>query len=238
MFPIISLAATAFTKNQLLDPLAPQLALAGRSNVGKSSLINALAQRKQLAKTSATPGKTRSINYYAIEYPEKLRNGPAPVPVPPQGAALPVATEGVEQGLLSGENALPAVEEAETEFLVDLPGYGYAKCSREERQTWARLLEFYLGNTPGLKALALLLDARLSPQKIDLELVSLAVALRLPLIPVLTKADKCRKKDLEATLSAWQTRLGSQEILVSSAEKKQGIEALWEVFLRTLKTPS
>ena len=221
MFPTISLATTAFTKAQLLNPLAPQIALAGRSNVGKSSLINALARRKQLAKTSATPGKTRSINYYLIEYPEIPQNI---AEAPPIQTDSPLSIE---------EPALAPTDEKH--FLVDLPGYGYAKCSQEERNAWARLLEFYLANTPGLKALTLLLDARLTPQKIDLELISLAVALRLPLIPILTKADKCRKKDLSATLAAWQTRLGSQEILITSSEKKQGIEDLWAVFLQTLK---
>ena len=221
MFPTISLATTAFTKAQLLNPLAPQIALAGRSNVGKSSLINALARRKQLAKTSATPGKTRSINYYLIEYPEIPQNI---AEAPPIQTDTPLSIE---------EPALAPTDEKH--FLVDLPGYGYAKCSQEERNAWARLLEFYLANTPGLKALTLLLDARLTPQKIDLELISLAVALRLPLIPILTKADKCRKKDLSATLAAWQTRLGSQEILITSSEKKQGIEDLWAVFLQTLK---
>ena len=225
MFPTISLAATAFTKAQLLNPLAPQIALAGRSNVGKSSLINALARRKQLAKTSATPGKTRSINYYLIECPALPQNAAEASPILAETPLLPPLS--IEEPTLTPTD--------EKHFLVDLPGYGYAKCSQEERNTWARLLEFYLANTPGLKALTLLLDARLTPQKIDLELISLAVALRLPLIPILTKADKCRKKDLSATLAAWQTRLGSQEILITSSEKKQGIEELWAVFLQTLK---
>ena len=128
--PTLTLEATTFNKPQLQEQLSvleqrqeAQIALAGRSNVGKSSLVNALARRKQLAKISATPGKTRSINFYRVA---------------PDGFSL-----------------------------VDLPGYGYAKCSQEERKSWAKLIEYYLTNTPTLKALALLLDCRIPPQALD-----------------------------------------------------------------------
>ena len=131
--PTLTLMATTFNKDQLqaqLDALkirnAPQIALAGRSNVGKSSLVNALARRRQLAKISATPGKTRSINFYWVE---------------PDNFAL-----------------------------VDLPGYGYARCSHEERRHWAKLIEYYLTDRQELKALALLLDCRIAPQALDRDL--------------------------------------------------------------------
>ncbi len=179
----LSLEATSFNKAQLIAPDAPQIAFAGRSNVGKSSLINALAGRKGLAKVSATPGKTRSINYYRIG---------------------------------GGES-----------FLVDLPGYGYAKCSKEERNKWAALLDHYFRQTPGLAALALLLDARLAPQQTDREMLAFALSLGLPVIPVLTKADKCAKKELDACLRAWGALLDQDSIVVTSAEKKRGTDELW-----------
>ena len=181
--PPLTLEATAFTLEQCIFPDAPQVALAGRSNVGKSSLINALAGRKQLAKTSATPGKTRSINYYRI-----------------------------------GQ---------EDVFLVDLPGYGYARCSMEERNKWARLLEIYFTKTPGLKAQALLLDARLAPQKSDMEMAAFALSLKLPLVPVLTKTDKCSKRELQECMRAWGAYVDASTLISTSAQGKTGLAELW-----------
>lgn len=188
--PSLTLMATAFSFDQLLSLEAPQVALAGRSNVGKSSLINALAGRKQLAKTSSTPGKTRSINYYAIN------NG--------------------------------------NTFLVDLPGYGYAKCSQEERNRWAKLLEKYFQSCPGLRALALLIDSRLTPQLLDVQLAQYATSLGLRVLPVMTKADKCTRKELHQCRKAWAEILGHNEIIVTSAGKRQGVDALWQEVLALL----
>ncbi len=187
MHPTLSLEITAFNKSQLAFADCPQVAFAGRSNVGKSSLINALAGRKQLAKTSSTPGKTRSINYYRMQ---------------PLDA-----------------------------FLVDLPGYGYARCSQEERNAWAKLLEFYLAETPGLKGMALLLDARHEPQTIDKNLAQYAQGLHLPLIPILTKADKCTKRELQTCINAWNRLLAGTPLLVTSAQKKDGVDKVWEAVL-------
>ncbi|MDR2744770.1 MAG: ribosome biogenesis GTP-binding protein YihA/YsxC [Desulfovibrio sp.] len=177
----LTLAGTVFSKVQLLHAHAPQAALAGRSNVGKSSLLNALAGAKKLAKVSADPGKTRSINFYRI----------------------------------GGSDA----------FIVDLPGYGYAKRANTERRNWAELLQHYLRFSPGLKALVLLLDARLPPQKSDLALLAYASSLALPVLPVLSKADKCNKKELAVCLSAWFPLTGSAP-LVTSAEKGFGLAEL------------
>lgn len=188
-FPTLTLEATAFTRAQLIHPEEAQVALAGRSNVGKSSLINALAGRKALAKTSATPGKTRSINYYRIE--------------------------------------------GTTTCLVDLPGYGYARCSQAERNNWAALLHEYLTSTPGLRAMVLLLDARLTPQKLDKDLLAFAEGLGLPVLSVLTKADKCSKKELAACKRSWEALVG-HNILVTSAQKKEGIAELWQHLLEIL----
>lgn len=186
IFPSLELEATAFTKPQLIRPLSPQLALAGRSNVGKSSLINALAGKRNLAKVSATPGKTRSVNYY------RIGNTPS--------------------------------------CLVDLPGYGYARCGRDEREKWAALTEHYLRNTPGLRGLILLLDARLPPQKPDAELLAFAVSLGLPVLPVLTKTDKCSKRELAASTRAWRALLDGEPIGTSS-RTRDGIASLWTAIL-------
>ena len=180
VLPALLLEATAFTRGQLVHADAPQIALAGRSNVGKSSLVNALAGRKALAKVSATPGKTRSVNYYRLQGTEA--------------------------------------------FLVDLPGYGYAKCSHEERKKWGELLQYYFQNTPGLKSLVVLLDARLSPQKADRELIAYASGLGLPLLAVLTKADKCSKKELAGTLRAWEPLTGKDALMVTSSRNRAGIK--------------
>lgn len=190
-FPSLALEATAFTKAQLIAPEAPQLALAGRSNVGKSSLVNALAGRKKLAKVSAAPGKTRSVNYYRIGKAEA--------------------------------------------FLVDLPGYGYAKCGKEERAQWARLIEHYLRTTPGLKALVLLLDSRLPPQQADRELLAFASGLGISIMPVLTKSDKCGKKELAACIKGWSAFLDAESLVPTSAEKRIGLERLWRDMLRRLE---
>lgn len=178
----LALAATAFTREQLICPQAPQIALAGRSNVGKSSLINALAGRKGLAKTSAVPGKTRSINYYRLD--------------------------------------------PEMRFLVDLPGYGYARCGQAERLSWTNLLDVYFRNTPGLNALLLLLDARLPPQASDRKMAAFAGSLGLRLVPVLTKTDKCARRELAQTLRSWRTVTGERDPLCVSAKDKTGVELL------------
>lgn len=186
----LTLEDTIYTKQQLMaSPLMrqPQIALAGRSNVGKSSLINALGGRKQLAKVSATPGKTASINFYMVE---------------PGGF-----------------------------YLVDLPGYGYAQRSKTERQKWAELINDYLLQAPNLAALGILLDCRLEPQNADLDLIGYARKLGLPLLPVLTKADKCNQKERMTSQKRWQALLAGQKPLLTSASgpaaTRLGIEDLW-----------
>ena len=187
MPPTLHLEATAYTRSQLVFPEEPQVALAGRSNVGKSSLINALAGRKQLAKVSAEPGKTRSVNYYRLD-------------------------------------ASPA-------FLVDLPGYGYARCSKDERRKWAGLLEHYLTQTPGLTALLLLLDGRLPPQQSDRAMATFALTHDLPLIGVLTKVDKGKQRERDVARSAWEVLLGDVPLIPVSSHKKTGLETLWDHIL-------
>lgn len=185
--PRLELETTAYTFDQLMHQDSPQLALAGRSNVGKSSLVNALAQRRKLAKVSSTPGKTRSINYYKVS---------------PWGF-----------------------------YLVDLPGYGYARANHAEREKWGRLLERYLKDCPSLKGLVLLLDSRLPPQTLDINLVEYAQGIGLAIIPVLTKADKCRQRELNARIAEW-TRLTGKKPVVTSSSQRRGMVALWNSMLQ------
>ncbi len=181
----IELVKTVYEIGQLTEFESSQIAMAGRSNVGKSSLINCLGGRKKLAKISSTPGKTRSINFYQV-HPDEF-------------------------------------------MLVDLPGYGYARCSKTERAKWAELIEKYIQGTKQLKAVAVLLDSRLSPQKIDIELTSYLRKMGVPIIAVLTKADKCKQKDLAKIQSQWKALLQSEDRpLFFSSKTGLGRDALWD----------
>jgi GTP-binding protein len=184
MPPRLVLEHTAYTLAQLPATQLPHIALAGRSNVGKSSLINALAGQKNLAKVSATPGKTRSLNFYR-----------AP------------------------DDAL---------YLVDLPGYGYARCSKAEQAAFSRLIEGYLVNNAALRALVLLLDCRLQPQKPDRELADYAGQQGIPLLPVLTKAYKCSLRERSQRQKDWAILLDGRPPLLCSAAKGFGVEELWD----------
>lgn len=194
MKPELELVTTAYTTQQLPAFDLPQVAMAGRSNVGKSSLINALAGRKNLAKVSSNPGKTRSVNFYLVK-PYDF-------------------------------------------YLVDLPGYGYARASHEERRHWAEVLEKYITSTHELRSLALLLDCRIPPQKLDIDLGVFAEAHNIPVLPVLTKIDKCRQKERDAKQKEWQEILGVKPFLVS-AQKRTGIDKLWKhiIIAATGKVP-
>ena len=136
-------------------PDKPEYAFIGRSNVGKSSLINMLTNNAKLAKTSGTPGKTQMINHFEI-------------------------TSAIEE-----KNA----KEIKW-YLVDLPGYGFAKVSIRSRRSWEQMIENYLRKRENLQMIFVLLDARHSPQKIDLEFLSKLDGWGLPITMIFTKADK------------------------------------------------
>ena len=191
--PVLELLATLYTLEQLEGAAhdMPQIALAGRSNVGKSSLINALARRKKLAKVSSEPGKTRSVNLFEVK---------------PDGFCL-----------------------------TDLPGYGYARRGHEERRNWAALIQKYLEETRSLRALALLVDCRIPTQESDRMMADFAKAHRLPVIVVLTKADKCTLRERSAQQKTWEKITGGRPVVVS-AVTRLGLEELWES-LRALGAP-
>jgi len=183
----IELVKTIYEIKQLEDFPEVQIALAGRSNVGKSSLVNKLAGRKKLAKISSKPGKTRSLNYYRVD---------------PDGF-----------------------------YLVDLPGYGYAKCSKTERAKWANLIEAYMKNNHQLRAVAVLLDSRLEPQKLDIELTSYLKSIGIPVIPILTKSDKPKQRERAKLQNQWKDILQQEKApLCFSSKTGMGEDKLWELF--------
>lgn len=187
----VILEKTIYTIDQLTEMPLPQLAFAGRSNVGKSSLLNKLTGRKNLAKISSSPGKTRSLNFYRV-YPENF-------------------------------------------YLVDLPGYGYARCSKTEREKWAKLTESYLVKNPYLFGVVALLDSRHPPQALDIDLASYIRDRGIPLIPVMTKADKCKQPVRHAHQSAWQRLLETERPpLLTSSHTGMNMDKLWQILLRAL----
>ena len=164
-----------------------EIALCGRSNSGKSSLINALANQKKLAKTSNTPGRTQSINFFQLTNDEAKK-------------------------------------------IVDLPGFGYAKASKQDQNAWAKLILSYLEKRAALTDLILIMDMRHPFQNKDLEFLSLCNSLNLPIHLVLTKADKLNSKETQNTLKVVSEKIADYptivDSLVFSATKKIGLETL------------
>lgn len=135
-------------------PDKPEYAFIGRSNVGKSSVINMLTNKKELAKVSSSPGKTQLINHFTIQSNDKKEW-----------------------------------------FLVDLPGYGYAKRSQSQRKTWQKMIEEYIRKRENLVNLFVLIDSRHEPQKIDLEFINQLGSWQIPFALIFTKADKSTQKE-------------------------------------------
>ena len=143
------------------EPL-PEYAFIGRSNVGKSSLINMLTGRKKLAKVSHTPGKTKLINYFKIN---------------------------------------------DKWYLVDLPGYGYAKVSKKDRVTFDKMIRTYLVNRTTLSCVFILIDSRIPPQKIDLEFINWLGESHIPFVIAFTKTDKQKGNQLSKAVKAFYDEL-------------------------------
>jgi GTP-binding protein len=157
----------------------PQVAFSGRSNVGKSSLINTLLRRtrKKVAHVSATPGKTQALNFYRVN---------------------------------------------DDFFLVDLPGYGYARVPRATRDNWTELIEWYLGESGGVKGVVHLVDARHEPTEHDHRMVEYLAGLGLPTLVVLTKVDKLKRSERGLKLPRAREALGLEESQVVPFSSKTG----------------
>lgn len=177
----------AASLTQLPDGNRPEIAFAGRSNVGKSSLINAVLNRKNLARSSAEPGKTRELNYFDV-----------------------------------GEGKF---------WLVDLPGFGYAKVSREQQAKWVQVTKRYLRGRANLRRVFLLVDSRRGLMDTDLETMAMLNTAAVTYQIVLTKADKIKKTALDAETTKIQTTLKKNPaahpiVRVTSSEKGFGIPEL------------
>lgn len=164
----------------------PEIAFAGRSNVGKSSLINKIFNRKSLARVSATPGKTVTINFYSLE----------------------------------------------NIHIVDLPGYGYAKVAKTEKQRWAGLIEGYLQADRELDLVFQLVDFRHPPTKDDILMINFLIDSEIPFVVVLTKADKLKKTQREERLEALKIELPCGDritVIPFSAETGEGVEEIRKI---------
>ena len=188
----VSLKISAGHPSQFVRSPLPQIAFSGRSNVGKSSLINTLLNRKSMARVSSSPGKTITINFYDVD--SKL-------------------------------------------YLVDLPGYGYAKRTLEDKKKWSMLVDGYFTNNPNLDLLTLvcqLVDSRVGLTKDDCDMVSFLNEMDLPYVIIATKTDKLNKTEREKAVKALVSnpvlRPGTQIILFSS-ESKEGKNDVWDAIL-------
>jgi GTP-binding protein len=195
-------------------PDRPEYAFIGRSNVGKSSLINMLCNNEKLAKTSSAPGKTQLINHFIIE----SVSTPS-LPDPPPGAK---------------SRRAPMVQW----YLVDLPGYGFAKVSQRSRRRWEQMIENYLRKRENLTMVFVLIDARHSPQKIDLEFLDQLKRWKTPFCLVFTKSDKENQRTvsknvrdfLAAMKETWQFL---PQHFVTSALKKTGRDKILDLIEET-----
>ena len=183
----INLETVCGITSKLPENTLPEIAFAGKSNVGKSSLINALMNRKSYARTSATPGKTQTINYYNIN---------------------------------------------DAMYLVDLPGYGYAKVSENEKIAWGKMIERYLNQSKQLKAVFLLIDIRHDPSANDKMMYHWIVEQGFQPIIIATKLDKIKRSQVQKQVKAVKTGLDllpGTIVIPVSAETKQGREEIWNL---------
>lgn len=183
----VELSIVCGITSTLPDTDKVEIAFAGKSNVGKSSLINALMNRKALARTSATPGKTQTINFYNIN---------------------------------------------DIMYLVDLPGYGYARVSEREKEQWGKLIERYLHTSKQLKAVFLLIDIRHEPSANDRMMYEWILAQGYQPIIIATKLDKLKRSQVQKHVKIIKEGLGlvpGTTVIPFSAETKQGREEIWEL---------
>ena len=189
----VSLETVCGITSALPENTLPEIAFAGKSNVGKSSLINAVMNRKSLARTSAQPGKTQTINFYNVN-----------------GAF----------------------------YLVDLPGYGYAKVSEEVKAKWGKMVERYLRQSRQLKAVFLLIDIRHEPSANDRQMYDWIISQGYHPIIIATKLDKLKRSQVPSALKTVREGLkaGKETIILPfSALTKQGREEIYEVIDRLIE---
>jgi GTP-binding protein len=183
---------SAVSKSQYPNDQLPEIALAGRSNVGKSSFINKLIARKSLARTSSKPGKTQTLNFYKIN---------------------------------------------DAFYFVDVPGYGYAKVSKTEREKWGKMMEEYFQSRETLKVVLLITDIRHEPTKDDIQMYEFLKYYELPVIVVATKLDKIpkgkRAQHLKRTIQTLQVEKGDLVIPFSS-ETGEGKDEAWKLLTKYL----
>lgn len=185
---------TAGMTSQFPQHDMPEIAFAGKSNVGKSSLLNAMLNRRALARTSSQPGKTQTINFYSVQ---------------------------------------------DTFMFVDLPGYGYAKVSKSERERWGKLIEGYLEKREQLQKIILLIDIRHEVGSNDKMMYDWIKHYHNEVVVVATKLDKIKRSQVQKQLSVIRKGLGlsgTDKLIAFSSETKQGKEELWKVIEECLYT--
>ena len=175
----VEYAGTVAKAGQPIPGDLPQIAFSGRSNVGKSSLINTLLRRtrRKIAKVSGTPGKTQALNFYRVN---------------------------------------------DVFFLVDLPGYGYAKVPHGMRDAWQTLIHWYLGESGGVRGVVHLVDARIAPTEHDLTMVGYLAEVGLPSLVILTKMDKLKRSERKAAIARAVRALGLDEDQLVPFSSKTG----------------
>lgn len=181
------LVISAVRQEQYPDERLPEFALAGRSNVGKSSFINKMINRKALARTSSKPGKTQTLNFYKIE---------------------------------------------ESLFFVDVPGYGFAKVSKSEREAWGKMIETYITTREQLCAVLQIVDLRHPPTKDDILMYDFLKHYQIPCVIIATKADKIPKGKWQKHLKITKETLNfdpQDDIVVFSSETGEGKDKVWGI---------
>ncbi|AJH80038.1 MULTISPECIES: ribosome biogenesis GTP-binding protein YihA/YsxC [Heyndrickxia] len=187
------LVISAVRQEQYPEGHLPEIALAGRSNVGKSSFINKMINRKALARTSSKPGKTQTLNFYKIE--NKL-------------------------------------------YFVDVPGYGFAKVSKKEREKWGQMIEAYMTSRKQLKTVVLIVDVRHPPTNDDCLMYNFLKYYKIPCIIVATKADKIPKGKWASHLKTAKETLNLEkedEIILFSSETGEGKDKVWASLMERIK---
>ena len=182
-----SYAISAVREDQYPTDNLPEVALSGRSNVGKSSLINTLLNRKNLARTSAQPGKTQTLNFYLVNH---------------------------------------------AFYLVDVPGYGYAKVSQKKREQFGTMIQDYLETRANLQGLIILVDGRHEPTKNDIAMYNYALYLNIPILVVCTKIDKVKKSQQNQVLAILKQKLDlnhdNVDVLTFSSVQKLHVQEVWQ----------